>query len=486
MILCYKISKKVVIGVHDTFITILYSTIEGILYYLYFYRILGVSLTLRKDLPRAGALAAVYTVYMHFTYALIMEPFRLLLPMMMLSAIFSFLSTRKLKHTLAIVFISGMISMGIKYISAFVALTITFFVEQVIYIEGFIIAFIQIALSTAAYFTIFKINFSFIFDKEKDFDSPLLCGLTMMLFAYCSLHFLQNENYDMLSIFNGLMFVMGAVFFILYIRTAMIKHHEKIKLTEKNYDLTGRNGDLLADNHRYADWLPALNKMVEEKLSFIDDDLLRHKVKQELSLDQIPELIQNKQEEVDRVIELSETGSIMLDGYFTEQKEDCTANRITLKVIVEEDLNYLFNRDFDVWSVSRLVINNVSNAIKELIKTKIKSKEVLVTFELSEKKEYKICVFDNAHEFDLDILVSLGVRGNSTNGTGYGWEDTFNLLAQCRASLEIMEFEPYGEAFTKRITITFNGKSEFTLNSYRRDKILEAKKRKGGEDEPLC
>jgi len=384
---------------------------------------------------------------------------------------------------------SGLISVGIRFISGFIALILAYFVlqlpEQNFVIERLITALIQIALNTTAYFTILKIDFSFIFEKDNDFESPLLSGLMMMLIAYCSLHFLYNEDYDMLAIFTGLMFVMGAVFFILYIRTAIKKHSEKIKLTEKNYMLTGKNDDLRADNHRYADWLPALNKKVEEKLSFIADDSLRHKVKRELSLDQIPELIQNRQEEADMVIELPETGSLMLDGYFSEQKEKCTENHIALKVIVEDGLDYLFKRDFDVLSVSRLIINNVSNAIKELIKTEIRSKEVLVTFGLNKNSEYKICVFDNAHEFDLAVLANLGTRGNSTNGTGFGWEDTVELLVKHRASLEIMEFEPYGEEFTKRITITFNGRNEFTINSYRREKIFEAQERKGGVDESL-
>jgi len=250
------------------------------------------------------------------------------------------------------------------------------------------------------------------------------------------------------------------------------KHSERIALEKEKSVLTEWNVTLRADNHKYAEWLPGMSKKVEEKLSLIDSDEIRAALMKGLLLDQIPALILNMQAQTQNSIDIPETGLVSLDGYFAERKAESVSDDVSFKVMVDRKLDYLTEKNVDILGISQLVANNVSNAFRELKKSEIGNKEIFVRFRLNESGNYQISIYDNAHEFDLSILVNLGVRGNSTNGSGFGWADTMELLSRYNASICIREFKPYGDLFTKEIAIIFDGKNERLIDSYRKEEIL--------------
>ena len=444
------------------------NALQGAFIYLFFYHILDIRFKLGKDTFKLILLTIAYTVYMHYANIFIIEPIRSILSMFLLSAYFGVFTKLKTGYSFFVVFISRLITIGTMYIALFTSGLIVYYIfnvpDQDFLISSFVSLLIQAGLNILTYFTILKIKFSFIFYKDKDFGSPFISALTMMLFAYSSFHLLYDNKLSLLYWFLGAMFITGAVFFIMYIQATINKHNEKTKLTEKNDSLRG-------ENHKLEDWLPGLDRWVKEKLSIIDDPKIRRELEKELALDQIPALMQNRLSQVHKNIKLPDTGLLALDGYFIERKEESLRANISFKVMVETKLNYLFERGIDYLCANRLVVNNVSNAFKELIKTEVVNKEIQIWFQINENSLYQISIMDNAHPFDLDVLANLGARWNSTNGTGYGWADNFELLAQCRASLEIIEYQSDGDEFTKKITILFDDKSEFNIYSYRQDEI---------------
>ena len=85
---------------------------------------------------------------------------------------------------------------------------------------------------------------------------------------------------------------------------------------------------------------------------------------------------------------------------------------------------------------------------------------------------YEISILDNAPAFPPHVLANLGRRGVSTNGTGNGFANTLESLALFSASLIVRENAPEDQChYNKRITIRFDGRAAFQIESYRAEEI---------------
>jgi len=139
-----------------------------------------------------------------------------------------------------------------------------------------------------------------------------------------------------------------------------------------------------------------------------------------------------------------------------------------IHVIVDNKFENWNEIDIPEVAFIKLVANIVSNSIKELEKININSKLVKISF-LSNTTGYLIVeVHDNAMEFSIDILKKLGKRQNSTNETGDGYFEIFQILDIALASFELIENKR-----TKMVRITFDGCNDRTITSgYRTDELL--------------
>jgi len=214
--------------------------LQGVFIYIFCYRILNKKLG-HKDIFKLLPLIIIYSVYMHYTNLFIIEPFRSISAMLLLSVFFRLSIKLKIRYLFFIAFISRIVIIGTMYIALFISGIVTYFIfdvaDQTINLGHFLSLFIQIGINIFVYFTILKVKFSFIFYEDKDIGSPFISALTMMLFAYSSLHLLYDNKITMLYWFLDLMFIISAVFFIMYIRASIKKHNEKIVLVQKNDSL---------------------------------------------------------------------------------------------------------------------------------------------------------------------------------------------------------------------------------------------------------
>ena len=116
--------------------------------------------------------------------------------------------------------------------------------------------------------------------------------------------------------------------------------------------------------------------------------------------------------------------------------------------------NCMIKNEFSEWGaltipsfdLSRLIENFLSNALKELHQTHIDGKQVIVRFYQNERGVFAFEVEDNAHEFSIDILRKLGDGKNSTNETGDGYVEIFDILNRLKASFAIEEKSVMGGA----------------------------------------
>jgi len=119
----------------------------------------------------------------------------------------------------------------------------------------------------------------------------------------------------------------------------------------------------------------------------------------------------------------------------------------------------------------RLVDNLTSNAMKELEKTATDDKALQIYFFNDGDGVFTIEITDTAHEFPVQILANLGKRSNSTNGTGNGYAEVFEFLAETGASLRITERVEAGNP-KKTIRVAFDDKERVVIRTEHRYEIL--------------
>ena len=90
---------------------------------------------------------------------------------------------------------------------------------------------------------------------------------------------------------------------------------------------------------------------------------------------------------------------------------------------------------------------------------------------------YGFSVFDSGVPFEPDTLSRLGTgfvtTRAHTGGSGIGFATTFDTMKEFRASLVISEYVPDGASFTKSVTIRFDGKHEYVIETFRPEAFPE-------------
>ena len=87
---------------------------------------------------------------------------------------------------------------------------------------------------------------------------------------------------------------------------------------------------------------------------------------------------------------------------------------------------------------------------------------------------YEFSVYDTGIPFETETLTQLGLMRRTTHsdegGSGFGFMKTFETMRECGASLIIKENKP-GGAFSKAVTVRFDDKNEYIIQTYRPDEF---------------
>ena len=89
-------------------------------------------------------------------------------------------------------------------------------------------------------------------------------------------------------------------------------------------------------------------------------------------------------------------------------------------------------------------------------------------------------VFDSGIPFEIDTLIRLGTQRVTTHaetgGSGVGFETTFEILRQYKASLIINEQDPSPVDFSKSVSIRFDGKKHYIIETHRPSEFPASKR----------
>ncbi len=183
-------------------------------------------------------------------------------------------------------------------------------------------------------------------------------------------------------------------------------------------------------------------------------------------------------EAVKELPRLEQTEIPEIDNMLKYMQSECYNNGISFKLKIMGNIHYLINNIIPKNRLETLIGDHLRDAINATNLSTVGNKEILAILGIKEKK-YEFSVFDMGVDFNINTLNKLGLEPVTTNsergGTGTGFMTTFETLDTTKASLIITEYpKDSNNAYTKCVTIRFDGKKQYKIYSYRYNELKES------------
>ena len=161
----------------------------------------------------------------------------------------------------------------------------------------------------------------------------------------------------------------------------------------------------------------------------------------------------------------------MIDILFTYFLKKCAEDNIAFGVAVNGSIIYMVDNVIEKGRLETLISTHVKDARIAVNASDNKIRRIMVMIGLS-GDGYELTVLDSGVPFTVDTLARLGTERVTTHagdgGSGIGFMTTFETMREYNASLIIKEEDPTSAAdFTKSVTIRFDGKNQYIIETYR-------------------
>lgn len=354
-------------------------------------------------------------------------------------------------------------------------------------IEYIAIGMIQFAL-VYLFFKIkrFKHGISFI-NAETQNKQLKIIGLiiSIMILIVYTIYFIYS-NIKIATIFFVL-FTIGALLMIYWIKKSITKYYkekmkdrtveiqqEQIKEKDKKIDdLQTELSKVLEINHKYNHRLSAMERAViklgnemQANTEFAEEygDILD-------SLSELSKEYKAEIESINKTSELSKTNIFSIDNLLNYMRQEAEKSKIEFKLQIEFDIKEIIENKIPKNKLETLLTDHIRDAIIAIENSENENKKIEVKF--SNKEFYQVEFYDTGIEFEIETLLNIGLERTTTHkatgGTGIGFMTTFETLKECKASLEIEEFN--NKEYTKAVIIRFDDKNEYRIHSYRAEEI---------------
>lgn len=217
--------------------------------------------------------------------------------------------------------------------------------------------------------------------------------------------------------------------------------------------------EMTAYAHRTREVIPSLSRVLEklEDASAYEDQA--DKIIRELRMICNSDMERNKKEAA-VIKSFDTTGCLALDGQLERYLEEAATQGFHLDVMVRAPIKEILNEQkIELYSLLQVVGDLYRNAYKATLKTE-KQGRILLCFGYNKKGNYEISVHDNGVLFPQHVLEHLGERGVTTDGTGHGMADIFEVLECNQISYLLNQDLPTGSIFTKSISLVFDGQGD--------------------------
>jgi hypothetical protein len=402
--------------------------------------------------------------------------------MVLLIGVFAGLMT----HTrLDLAITSGIISIGISYGLAILAIFLIGFFSEIIagmendLLVSFLFPIIQFTIITLL-FSVTRLKRGILFLKEKGAG---IVGLAVSGIILITIIIFSNParfSWEIRWLFfiGTILSIIGIIVWWRWGLTNLyrrrIREREKRELEEENVKLRESSEYMAAIMHRDNKLLVALHEAAAVN---INEDIKIHK--------QIDALMRERMDAISRSQHLYKplptTKDKVLDGVMKVMLTKAAELGIQFDITLFGELGGLIEMVEPI-KLNALLADLIENAI---IATSYSDYRRVLIMMGSSDGIYKLTVQDSGIPFEAGTLMKLGQEKASTHldegGSGIGYMEIFKILREYEAAIIITEHPPKKFSFTKTVTVRLDGKHEYVVQTYRKDELLAAQSASGAE-----
>jgi len=359
-----------------------------------------------------------------------------------------------------------------------------------------ITAILQLLLATLIFrIRRFRNGFPFLFERYAIIMALITSGATLIFVTRSSIASVSEDTYGVFLFIAGIL-IIGTGIYIWIIRG--IKAFQRRRTNERNEDLhqqeiaelthelqqSENNNEILRSaNHSINHKIAAMLRINERILQKGKEYNFPAEFSNELAIatSDIRKLAGEYLNYVSLIKDgkkLPSTNIRMLDEIFELFSDRFSENNIFFKLKVNGSIIHMVDNAISQNKLEVIVGDLLQNALIAITSSDALTRNIMVL--LGEMGDYyEFSIHDSGIPFDIDTLVCLGAKRVTTyadsGGSGVGFMQIFKTMHEYKASLIIQENRK-GSAFSKSITIRFDGKSQYVIKTYRVDGFPKSEK----------
>lgn len=411
-------------------------------------------------------------------------------------SLYSFIVGKILKisfgYSLIVTIMCSSASFLLYFISSVITACLLYFVPNFNF-TSIISILISLLIETVLIFLLFKIKRlknGLPFLKNKKNDSYVDFFIFIISIDFLFIYFLML-NYDNISIKDTSIII---TIFILVLSITLYKSfiiYQKQKLLEKT--LKDYEQEIAESKNKFEILLKEKNNLVKANHEFyhrqqalhlkLDNLIKNNKTLFKEEYGSIIDRIDTLSKEYTTTISNTETQAILpktniseIDDMFIYMQNECKKNNIDFTLRLTSDIYQLINNIIPKNKFETLIGDLIRNSIIAINYSSNTNRAIMIILGIKDNT-YEFSIYDTGIEFKIETLSKLGLERATTHadtgGTGIGFITTFETLKYCKASLIIAEFSDRNFEYSKSITIKFDSKNNYIIETYRADQFPE-------------
>ena len=424
-------------------------------------------------------------------------------PILLLNTIiytlYSFILGKFTKITLGHSLIAFIISSSISYISysfsAFIVCLFISFFNNFYYknLISFIFIFFINLLFIKRIFRIKKFKYGISFIKNNSNNNYLDILILTIAITIVFICFLFGNYKNMTLQYLTVWLIIYIIFMFIIIQKSFIIY-QKQKLLEKT--LKDYEQEIAESKNKFEILLKEKNNLVKANHEFyhrqqalnlkLDNLIKNNKTLFKEEYGSIIDRIDTLSREYTSTISNTKTQAILpktniseIDDMFIYMQNECKKNNIDFTLRLTSDIYQLINNIIPKNKFETLIGDLIRNSIIAINYSSNKNRAIMIILGIKDNT-YEFSIYDTGIEFKIETLSKLGLERATTHadtgGTGIGFITTFETLKYCKASLIIAEFSDRNFEYSKSITIKFEYKNNYIIETYRADQFPEDKR----------
>ena len=332
----------------------------------------------------------------------------------------------------------------------------------------------------------FKHGLTFIKNKNKNEFLDIFMVVSCIVVAFTYFLILNYHTISYIHLFLLLLFFVTLMFIIIQKSFIIYQKQKLLEKTLKDYEQ-----EIAESKNKFEILLKEKNNLVKANHEFyhrqqalhlkLDNLIKNNKTLFKEEYGSIIDRIDTLSKEYTTTISNTETQAILpktniseIDDMFIYMQNECKKNNIDFTLRLTSDIYQLINNIIPKNKFETLIGDLIRNSIIAINYSSNTNRAIMIILGIKDNT-YEFSIYDTGIEFKIETLSKLGLEHATTHadtgGTGIGFITTFETLKYCNASLIITEFSDKNFNYTKSITIKFDSKNNYIIETYRADQF---------------